>query len=187
MSYRDVLTWTLIKAMIIKGYLDIESMHKNTIDARKKNEKLLFDILRRNRNSEYGKKYGFEKITTVEEFRKAVPITTYRDYEEDIDRMIENNIDNVLTSDKVIGYAQTSGSVGKRKFIPITQPDVNIYTKYTVTRMLATADKYSRNKYGHGLKPGRGMFTGPGFDDFLPNGMVCSNVADVAVRQLGFL
>jgi hypothetical protein len=31
------------------------------------------------------------------------------------------------------------------------------------------------------------MYTGPAYDDFLPNGLLCSNVPDVAGRQLGFL
>ena len=53
--------------------------------------------------------------------------------------------------------------------------------------MLALADKYHKEKYGKHLKPGRGIFTCPAFDQYLPNGLPCSNVADVAARQLGFL
>ena len=186
MKKNHIMSRIFVTAMIKKGYLDLWSMKENTKDARKKNEALLFHILKRSQNCEYGKKYGFENIRTVEDYRKSVPITEYIDYEEYIDRMIENNEENVITSEKVIGYAQSSGSVGKRKFVPITQPDVNMYTKHTVTRMLALADRYYRRHYGKGLNPERGMYTGPAYDDFLPNGMVCSNVADVAGRQLGF-
>lgn len=184
---RDILTKFIVKIMIMKGYFDVKCMHNNTFDARKKNEKLLFKILNTNKNSELGRNYGFKDIKTVEEFRDKVPITTFDDYEDYIVRMIEGNEKNLITSLPLVGYAQSSGSVGKRKFVPLTQPEVNIYTKYTVTRMLALADKYYKEKYGKGIKPGRGIFTCPAFDQFLPNGLPCSNVADVAARQLGFV
>lgn len=184
---REFFVKIVVQAMIIKGHMDVNAMHKNTVHARKKNEKLLRKILRRNKNCEFGKAHGFAKIKSVEEYRKAVPLTTYQDYEASIKRMTDNNEKNIITSSKVIGYAQTSGSVGNRKYIPITQPDVNIYVKYTVTRMLALADDYSRKHFGKGIKPERGMYTGPAYDDFLPNGMVASNVADVASRQISFL
>ena len=184
---RNIITKFIVKLMIIKGRFDVKSMHKNTIKARKKNEELLFKILKTNKNCEYGQKYDFENIKTIEEYRKKVPITQFADYEEYVTRMIENNEDNIVTSLPLVGYAQSSGSVGKRKFVPLTQPEVNIYTKYTVTRMLALADKYHKKKNGKHLKPGRGIFTCPAFDQFLPNGLPCSNVADVAARQLGFV
>ena len=183
---RDILTKIVVNAMITKGYFDIGKMHSNTVNARAKNEKLLFKILKWGENSEYGRKYNFDKIKTVEDFRKYVPLTEYSDYDGYIKRMI-NNEENILTTLPIVGYAQSSGSVGSRKFVPLTQPDINIYTKYSVTRMLALADMFHRKKYGTGIKAARGMYTGPAYDDFLPNGLVCSNVPDVAARQLGFL
>lgn len=173
--------------MVRKGYHDLASMHKNTVDAAKKNEKLLFKILDANKSSEYGQKYHFDEIRTVEDYRRTVPLSDFHNYEDYIVRMIDGGEKNLITSLPVIGYAQSSGSVGSRKFIPLTQAEVNIYTKYTVTRMLALADRYSRNKNGRGLRPGRGMFTCPAFDDKLPDGMICSNIADVAAKELGFI
>lgn len=184
---RDLLTKIIVRVMIWKGHFDVRSMHKNTKNARKKNEKLLFKILKTNQDCEYGKKYNFENIKSIDDYRKTVPITKFDDYEPYVTRMIENNEDKLITSLPLVGYAQSSGSVGKRKFVPLTQPEVNIYTKYTVTRMLALANKYHKEKNGKGLKAGRGIFTCPAFDQFLPNGLPCSNVADVAARQLGFV
>ena len=171
---RDLLTKIIVRVMIWKGHFDVRSMHKNTKNARKKNEKLLFKILKTNQDCEYGKKYNFENIKSIEDYRKTVPITKFDDYEPYVTRMIENNEDKLITSLPLVGYAQSSGSVGKRKFVPLTQPEVNIYTKYTVTRMLALANKYHKEKNGKGLKAGRGIFTCPAFDQFLPNGLPCS-------------
>ena len=179
---RDLLSAAVVKAMIAKGYYDVHTMHRNAKNAREKNEKLLFRILKWGEKTEFGREHHFSEIKTVADYRKFVPMADYAAFDPYIQRMI-NNEKNVLTSLPLVGYAQSSGSVGKRKFVPLTQPDINISTKYTVTRMLALADKYHRRHSGRGLRAARG----PAYDDFLPNGLLCSNVPDVAGRQLGFL
>ncbi len=187
MNRRDFLTKVIVGLMIKKGYLDIRSMHRNAVNARARNEKLLFRILDRNRDTEYGRKYHFGEIKTVEDFRRTVPITDYHAYEGYIDRMVNHDETNLITSYPVVGYAQSSGTVGGRKYIPLTQPQIHVYTKHTVTRMMACADKYLRRNYGRRLKPGRGLYTNHAICEYLPNGILSSNVADVAARQLGFL
>lgn len=62
MKKNHIMSRIFVTAMIKKGYLDLWSMKENTKDARKKNEALLFHILKRSQNCEYGKKYGFENI-----------------------------------------------------------------------------------------------------------------------------
>ena len=185
--FRDLGTNILIKAMIIKGNHDLNRLHKSTINARKNNEKLLFKIIKAGQNSEFGKKHNFSKIKTVEDFRRNVPLSTYEDYEPYIERMINNNEEDILTSFPLVGYAQTSGSTGKPKFIPLTKQTTNAYKNNTLTMMMAMTDKYCREKYGQGLKPGRGMFICLDFDDNLPNGRSASNVPETTSKQLGFL
>ena len=183
--FRDLMTGIIIRAMIAKGRLDVKRMHRQASMARKNNDRLLFSILKTNQNSEIGRKYKFDQIKTIEDYRQSVPFSSFNDYEDYVLRMIDNNEDNLMTSLPVIGYGQSSGSVGSRKMIPITQPEVNVYTRYTVTRMLGLADEYHKKKNGKGLKPGRGLFTFPAFEDFLPNGVPASNIPDIAAKQLG--
>ncbi|MBR0399659.1 MAG: GH3 auxin-responsive promoter family protein [Mogibacterium sp.] len=187
MDKRDVLTKAIVGAMIKKGYLDIRSMHRNAVNAGGKNKELLHKILEKNKDTEYGRKYHFADIRNIGDYRRMVPITDYHDYEDYIERMIYKGEENLITSMPVIGYAQSSGTVGGRKYVPLTQPQINVYTKHTVTRMMACADKYSRKHFGKSIKPGRGLYTNHAIYDYLPNGVLSSNVADVAARQLGFL
>ena len=187
MNKRDLLTRIIVGVMIRKGYVDIHSMHHSAKNARRKNEALLFQILKQNKDTAYGKRYRFSEIKSLEDYRRTVPITEYQDYEAYIDRMIHRDETNLITSLPVIAYAQSSGTVGGRKYVPLTQPQVNVYTKHTVTRMMACADVYLRRNCGRGLKPGRGLYTNHAIYDYLPNGVLSSNVADVAARQLGFL
>lgn len=187
MNYRDILTSVIIKGMIIMGYHNLRSMHKITVNGRKKNDDLLFKILKTNQNTEFGKKYHFNSIKSVEQYRNTVPLTTFKDYEDYIVRMIDNNETNLITALPLVGYAQSSGSVGKRKFIPLTRDSVNVYTNYTVPRMLALADKYYKEQGKKGLIAGRGIYTDPAYNDFLPNGLPCSNAADVPAKELAFI
>lgn len=64
---------------------------------------------------------------SVAEFREKVPLTTYDDYRSYVDRMVQHGEKNLLTSDKVIYFATTSGTTGKSKLLPITEPMVKSF------------------------------------------------------------
>ena len=82
----------------------------------------LFQILRDNKDTEYGKKYNFVRIENIEDFRK-LPITDYEDYKEEVIRMM-NGEENVLTAYPVKYFLTSSGST-KQKLIPMTQVGLN--------------------------------------------------------------
>lgn len=187
MTKRDLLSKIVLKGMTLWGYAAVRTMRRNTVDAGKKNEALLLRILKANRNTEYGRKFGFADIRTAEDYRKRVPLSTYEDYAPYIARMVEQNETGLITAKRVIGYAQSSGTVGGRKFVPLTQKMIDLNSRYSAPRLLALADAYERKAKRRGLFLGREMFTDSAYDDCLPNGLPCTNVADVTARQFGFL
>ena len=79
----------------------------------------LREIMERNKNTEYGREYGFAQIRSLEDYRKAVPIVNYEDIRECIDRETRNE-KNILTAEDPILFAQTSGTTGEPKYIPVT-------------------------------------------------------------------
>jgi hypothetical protein len=85
-------------------------MDQNSLDAFGSNKNLLMQILRDNQNTEYGKKYDFANIHSIEEFQEKVPYTTFDDYAPYIERMVKNGEKNLITAYPVIHYAETSGS-----------------------------------------------------------------------------
>ncbi len=184
---RDLGTYLLFKGMVAKGNLDLRDLNNNTVNAGKKNEKLLFKILKDSQNCEFGKKHNFASIKSIEDYRKQVPMTTYEDYLPYIQRMIDNNEEDILCSYPLVAYAQTSGTTGKHKFIPLTQKVINLYQKYTLTTMVALVDRHCRQKYGRPLKPGRGLFICLEFEDKLPNGRAATNVPEITAKQLSWL
>ena len=85
--------------------------------------KLLMDIIEKNKNTEYGKKIGFDKIHSLEDFQRIVPLTTYDDYADYVDRMI-NGEDNLIMASKCHRYCSSSGSVGRPKILPKSGRDL---------------------------------------------------------------
>lgn len=82
-------------------------------------EKYLSELLCKNKNTVYGRKYHFEDIHSYKDFAEMVPLTKYEDYEPYIN-MICRGEKAVLTAEDVILLELTSGSSGGRKMIPYT-------------------------------------------------------------------
>ena len=93
-----------------------------TRDARATQTELLMDIVRRNAGTEYGKRHGFASVSSVEDYQRQVPLINYEDIKEDVKRVTEG-ARNVLTAEDPVMFAQTSGTTGDPKFIPVTPSD----------------------------------------------------------------
>lgn len=79
----------------------------------------LLQVLKRNKDTEYGNKYNFANIYNEGDYQKSVPINRYQDLEPYIEKII-NGCKNVLTAEMPFMFNLTSGSSDKPKFIPIT-------------------------------------------------------------------
>jgi len=82
-------------------------------------QRLLHSILERNKDTEYGKAYNFASLKSLADYQGNVPIIDYEDIRERIDRMTRGE-ENVLTAEKPVLFAQTSGTTGDPKYIPVT-------------------------------------------------------------------
>lgn len=79
----------------------------------------LREIVDRNADTDYGRKHGFASIRTLEDYRKAVPVIEYEDIRPYVDRMARGE-SGVLTAEDPVMFAQTSGTTGNPKLIPVT-------------------------------------------------------------------
>ena len=80
---------------------------------------LLLQMMERNKDTEYGKRYDFGSVRSIGDFQARVPVVDYEDIRGDIDRIV-NGEGNVLTAEKPVLFAQTSGTTGTPKYIPVT-------------------------------------------------------------------
>ncbi len=103
---------------VVKGTKAVYDFNKALKDPISAQEKTLKRIINSTTNTLVGKKYRLQKDMSIEEFQKAVPITTYSDYEEFIE-LIKEGEENVMSTDELLGFAITSGTASKGKAIPI--------------------------------------------------------------------
>lgn len=70
--------------------------------------------------TEWGKKYNYNEILTVEEYKRRIPIQDYEDIKPDIERMIKGE-QNLLWPSEIKWFAKSSGTTSDRsKFIPVS-------------------------------------------------------------------
>lgn len=151
------LSGLIQRILVWKGKRSLATIEKNSRDAMGINQKRLMEILRKNQNTEYGKKYHFDQIHSVEDYIKQVPLTEYDTYEPYIERMTQGE-KKLITAYPVELYALTSGSAGKAKMIPVTQNALAMYSKYSLPRAMALVAKCCK-KSGRKLYRERSLIT----------------------------
>lgn len=80
----------------------------------------LLAILRRNQDTEFGREHRFAALHSLADYAAAVPVNTYENLAERIERMARGE-KNVLTAEDPVMFARTSGTTGKPKLVPITK------------------------------------------------------------------
>lgn len=181
---RKLATRLIIDAITVKGNKDVRDLKNNCARAEELNSELLMQIIRDNQNTEYGKKYHFDQIKTVGDYQRLVPLSTFDNYAPYIERMVEKGEKNLITAYPIVQYAETSGSVGVPKKIPVTSRSMRIYTKYTITRVTALANKWQKEHNGHRLPNGRGFNQLEIVDRTLPDGTPLGNISGSAAKSL---
>lgn len=115
------------------------------------NRRMLAEILACNRDTAYGRRYGFGALATPAQFAEALPLTTYDDYHNDINR-IANGEQQVLTADPVVHLGLSSGTTGSQKMIPLTDRTMKVAIRHMMTSQGAIAGHIAlRQRFGRGL------------------------------------
>ena len=77
-------------------------------------------LIRDAAETEFGKDHGFDKIKTISDFRKRVPIRDYEDLKPYIEKVRLGEKD-ILWKGKPLYFAKTSGTTSGAKYIPLTK------------------------------------------------------------------
>ena len=115
----------MIMGFLLKSFIKLEgfflkySFDKLTKNPHSTQKKFLMNVLKKNADTEFGRKYNFRSIKTEDDFKKNVPISNYSDLKPYIDK-ITGGMNNVLTTDIPIIFNMTSGTTGDPKYIPRT-------------------------------------------------------------------
>ncbi len=95
------------------------------------NENNLRRILRDNRDTEFGRRFGFSDISSAEEFSEAVPLSEYDDFREYIQRTYSGE-DNILTAYPIRNFILSSGTKGTVKRFPLTEEALFRYSSHII-------------------------------------------------------
>ena len=107
----------IISKLARNRFWRIQNWSNNPVAAQRQ---VLQDLVSAGQYTELGKKYHFEKLFTLKEFKKRVPIHEYDDIKSSIKRMMQGE-DNVLWNTPIKWFAKSSGTTSdKSKFIPIS-------------------------------------------------------------------
>ena len=100
--------------------LKARAFEKATKYPHENQSKILMEFIRRNKDTVYGKEHGFANIRSIQDYQSRVPLNDYETLRRYIDRLMcgENK---VLTIDNVVLFGLTSGTMGKPKYIPVTE------------------------------------------------------------------
>ena len=113
-----------------EGVADFERLKDRCRKPMEVNKELLLKIIRDNEDTEYGKKYDFKNIHSIEDYQKKVPVTKYADYSENIKRMVNTSEKNLTCAYPVGHFNGSSGTTGDVKYIPMPKEMIDVYLAY---------------------------------------------------------
>ena len=162
-----IKNYIVLNAMSQYGALCLRRYNRISTKTDRWSEELLMGILKRNKDTEIGKKFGFADIHSVEEYQTRIPYTTYEDYQEYINRMADKGEQNLMTSDNVTFFAITSGTTGVTKRIPVVKRSYQpVFRSASVIYWII-----KQNMKEAGLKGGKGLITLESGCEYTPGGI----------------
>ena len=121
MSIKSTLAIPFAKKARKKVYKWANNPHKTQ-------QKVFRKLIKKAKNTAFGRDHNFDKISNYSEFKKQVNITDYEGLRPYVDRMVAGEED-VLWKGKPIYYAKTSGTTSGAKYIPITKDSMPTHIK----------------------------------------------------------
>ena len=106
-----------------------------TRDPRGAQTQRLAALLERAKDTEFGKEHGFAHVKSIEDYRSAVPVRSYAEFEPYLSRMVDGER-GVLIPDEPYFFGRSSGTTGTPKYIPVTEVYV---AEYRLPRQIGRA------------------------------------------------
>ena len=117
-------------AFVLKG---INKWKKNAVSAQ---EEMLAMLVKKAKDTSFGKDHKFVQIKNYEDFKSQVPIRDYEDLRPYIDRVVAGEPD-VLWQGKPRYFAKTSGTTSGVKYIPLSKESIPEHIKAARNALLS--------------------------------------------------
>lgn len=146
-------------------------------------EELLFDLLKKARNTEIGKLFDFKSISSYHEFSNRVPIVNYEKIEPLITRSRKGER-NIFWPSDIKWFAKSSGTTNaKSKFIPVSNESLEDCHYAGTKDLLCT---YLNNNENSKLFTGKGLRLGGSKELYEQNGTFFGDLSAIIIDNMPF-
>lgn len=146
-------------------------------------EELLQGLILKAKNTEIGEEYGFESIKSYREFVSKVPITTYEETEDCIERTRKGE-SNILWPTPINWFAKSSGTTNaKSKFIPVSIDSLED-CHYAASKDLLCM--YLNNNPNSQMFVGKNLKLGGSKELYQENGTIFGDLSAILIDNMPF-
>lgn len=134
--------------------------------------------------TEWGKKYGYSSMDSIEDFQERVPLSTYEDLKPYIERL-RNGEQNILWPSEIKWFAKSSGTTSdKSKFIPVSNESLEDCHFRGGKDIIAF---YTRERPNNGIMKGKSLTLGGSSEvNNLSNRSYFGDLSAVIIENLPF-
>ena len=144
---------------------------------------LLFDLLTTAKDTEIGKRYDFASIESYKTFSERIPVTTYEDCQDMIERSRQGE-SNIFWPNPIKWYAKSSGTTNaKSKFIPVSTESLED-CHYAASKDLLCM--YLNNNEDSQLFTGKSLRLGGSKELYKENGTVFGDLSAILIDNMPF-
>ncbi len=121
-----IINWLFWCKMCLIRFTSWRDLVSHTKNPRKYQQQLLSSIIKRNQDTTFGKDHSFKSISSYKDFVKNIAVQDYESLRPYIEKQEETKKPE-LNAENPILYAQTSGTTGKPKLLPILKRTIKNY------------------------------------------------------------
>ncbi len=100
------------------------SLRRGMLPAASAQEKILADLLKQGKKTQFGKDHAFQDVNNAAEFARSVPIRDYEQLKTYIEAVKQGG-ENILWKGRPLYFAKTSGTTSGVKYIPISKDSIS--------------------------------------------------------------
>ena len=142
---------------------------------------LLLKLLSSAKNTSIGKLYGFDSIKNYKDYSERVPVSTYEEISEMIERSRKGE-KNIFWSSDIKWFAKSSGTTNsKSKFIPISQESLED-CHYAGNKDLLCL--YLSNNENSKLFEGKNLRLGGSKSTYFENGSIYGDLSAILIENM---
>lgn len=139
------------KALLAKPFASYiyRSIQKSMATAVEDQDAILKDLIKTGKLTEFGKEHDFQSISNYDDFKKAVPIRDYEQFEPYIKKLKEGR-HNITWKGRPLYFAKTSGTTSGVKYIPISKDSISNHINGARNALLCYMAETGNSSFSNG-------------------------------------